>query len=73
MTFAATTECSQIPEVAKMQKLTEEVVALADSYAAQPDTTSTKKGANEPNQYKVKLKGDLISKVKLHMILRVIC
>ena len=64
MTFAATTEYSQIPEVAKMQKLTEEVVALADSYAAQPDTTSTKKGANEPNQYKVKLKGDLISKVK---------
>ena len=64
MTFAATTEYSQIPEVAKMQKLTEEVVALADSYATQPDTTSTKKGANEQNQYKVKLKGDLISKVK---------
>lgn len=62
--FAATTEYSQIPEVAKMQKLTEEVVKLADEYAAMPDVINGKKAANQPNEMKATRGKALVAKVQ---------
>lgn len=62
--FAATTEYSQIPEVAKMQKLTEEVIKLTDEYAAMPDTINGKKAANQPNETKTTRGKELTAKVK---------
>lgn len=62
--FAATTEYSPIPEVAKMQKLTEEVVTMTDEYANMPDTVATKKNGNQPNEAKTVKKQELIAKVK---------
>lgn len=62
--FAATTVYSPIPEVAKMQQLTDEVVATTEEYASMPDTIANKKGAHEPNQAKEVKKQELINKVK---------
>lgn len=64
LSFAATTEYSPIPQVAKMQKLTEEVIQDTKDYAAMPDTISSKKGAAEPNAAKTTKKQALITKVK---------
>ncbi len=62
--FAATTEYSQIPEVAKMQKLTEEVIKLTDEYAAMPDVINGKKAVNKPNEMKATRGKELTAKVK---------
>lgn len=62
--FAATTEYSPIPAVAKMQKLTEEVITMTNDYAAMSDTVANKKGATQPNTLKANKKQELIAKVK---------